>query len=75
MGEALKKKRKKKKEKYILNLLCFVLYLGLHLWHMEVPRLGVKSELTLPAYATSTAMQILICFCDLCQQFVALPDP
>ena len=25
-------------------------------WHMEDPRLGVKSELQLPAYATATAM-------------------
>ena len=37
-------------------LLSFVL-LGLHLQHMEVPRLGVKSELLLPAYARATAMQ------------------
>ena len=35
-------------------LLCFVFW-GLNLWHMEVPRLGVKSELLLPAYATATA--------------------
>ena len=34
---------------------CLVGFLGLHLWHMEVPRLGVKSELQLPAYATATA--------------------
>ena len=27
-----------------------------HVWHMEVPRLGVKSELQLPAYTTATAM-------------------
>ena len=28
---------------------CFVLFcfLGLHLWHMEVPRLGVKLEVQL----------------------------
>ena len=25
--------------------LCFLLFLGLHLWHMEGPRLGVKLEL------------------------------
>ena len=34
-------------------------FLGPHLWHMEVPRLGVKSELELPAYTsdpTATAM-------------------
>ena len=34
-------------------------FLGPYLWHMEVPRLGVKSDLQLPAYttATATAMQ------------------
>ena len=32
-------------------------FLGPHLWHMEVPRLGVKSKLHLPAYATATATQ------------------
>ena len=31
--------------------------LGLHLLHMEVPRLGVELELQLPAYTTATAMQ------------------
>ena len=30
-------------------------FLGLHLWHMEVPRLRVPSELQLPAYTTATA--------------------
>ena len=34
----------------------FFFFLGLHLWHTEVPRLGVKSELQLPAYVTATAM-------------------
>ena len=29
--------------------------LGPHLWHMEVPRLGVESELQLLAYTTATA--------------------
>ena len=33
--------------------------------HMEVPRLGVKSELQLPVYATDTAMQDLSHVCDL----------
>ena len=32
-------------------------FLGLHVWHMEVPRLGVESDLQLPAYTTATAMQ------------------
>ena len=26
------------------------------MWHMEVPRLGIQSELRLPAYARTTAM-------------------
>ena len=28
-----------------INFLFFFLFLGLHLWHMEVPKLGVKLEL------------------------------
>ena len=32
---------------------------------MKVPRLGVKSELQLPAYTTATATQDLSCVCDL----------
>ena len=32
---------------------------------MEVPRLGVKSELQLPAYTTATATQDPSCICDL----------
>jgi len=38
-----------------LAALVFV-FSGPHLWHMEVPRLGVKLELQLPAYFTGTAM-------------------
>ena len=33
--------------------------------HIEVPRLGVKSELLLPAYTTATAMPDLNLICDL----------
>ena len=33
----------------------FFLFVGLHLWLVEVPRLGVKSELQLPSYTTATA--------------------
>ena len=36
-----------------------------HLQHMEVPRLGVKLELQLPAYTTATAMLDLSLVCDL----------
>ena len=43
-------------------LFCF---LGLHLRHMEVPRLGVESELQLLVYATATATLDLSRVCDL----------
>ena len=33
-------------------------FLGLHLWHMEVPRLGVKMQLQLPARTTPQQRQI-----------------
>ena len=44
----------------------FVL-LGLQLWHMEVPRLGVQSEMQLPSSTTATAiaMRDRSRFCDL----------
>ena len=47
-----------------LSFHSFIL-LRLHLWHMEDPRLGVESELQLPAYTTATAMPDLRCVCDL----------
>ena len=37
-----------------------------HLWHMDVPRLGVKSELQLPAYTTAMPMQDPSHTYDLC---------
>ena len=43
---------------------CF-LFLGLHPWHIEVPRLGVKSELQLSAYTTVTATPDPSHACDL----------
>ena len=43
----------------------FICFLGLHPQHTEVPGLGVKSELYLPAYATATAMQDPSHVCDL----------
>jgi len=50
----------------LISCLCLFIYsfflfwgeggfLGLHPWHMEIPRLGVESELQLPACATATA--------------------
>ena len=38
------------------NLIFYFCFLGPHPGHMEVPRLGVKWELQLPAYTTATAM-------------------
>ena len=56
------------------NYFCF---LGVHSWHVEVPRLGVESELQLLVYTTATATQDLSCVCDLhhssCQR--QIPDP
>ena len=46
-------------------MFCFVSFLGLHLQHIEGPRLGVKLELHLPAYTTATATQDVILVCDL----------
>ena len=43
----------------------FFVFLGPHLWHMEASRLGVKSELQLPAYTTATATQDPNHVCDL----------
>ena len=40
---------------YYLFICLFWSFLGLHLWHMEVPRLRVQLELWPPAYATATA--------------------
>ena len=40
----------------------FIYFLfGVHQWHVEVPRLGVESELQPPAYATATADPSQVC--------------
>ena len=46
-------------------LFFFLVFLGPHPWHIEVPRLGVQSELQLPAYTIATAMPDLRHVCDL----------
>ena len=38
---------------------------ALHAWHMEVARLGVKSELQVLAYTTATVTQDPSSICDL----------
>ena len=50
---------------YNIVIQIFIFFLELHLWHVEVPRLGIKSELQLPAYVTAIAMPDLSCICDL----------
>ena len=48
-----------------LFCVCVCVFLGLHPWYTDVPRLGVKLELQLPAYATATATWDLSHVCDL----------
>ena len=44
--------------KTVLKPLSSILFFsGPHLWHMEVPRLGVELGLQLPTYAYTTATQ------------------
>ena len=38
--------------------------LGLHMWHMEFPKLGVQLELQLPVYTTATATGDLSRICE-----------
>ena len=58
-----------------LTLTCFYLFIYIiiiflalwaHLWHMEVPGLGIELELQLPAYTTATAILDLSHIYDLC---------
>ena len=50
---------------HLFFIFYFFAFLGLHPQHMEVPRLGVQSELQLPAYAPATATSDLSRVCDL----------
>ena len=47
------------------KIFFFFCFLGPHPQHMEVPRLGVKSDLQLPAYTTATATRDPSCVFDL----------
>ena len=55
----------------------FFAFWGPHLWHTEVSRLGVKSELQLSAYTTATAMWDPSLVCDLhpSSQQCQIPKP
>ena len=60
------------------GVFCFFLFfvfLRLRLWHMEVPRLGVKSELQLLAYTTATGARDPNRICDLHYKLTEMPDP
>ena len=46
-------------------VVCLFCFLGPHWQHMEAPRLGVHSELELPACTTATAMPDQSRICDL----------
>ena len=50
---------------YYSPFFFFLSLLGLHLWPMDVPRLGVYLELYLLAYTTATALPGLSHFFDL----------
>ena len=54
-----------KEHLYLFIIIIILLFLGPHLWHMEVPRLGVELELQLLAYATDTEMPDPSHVCDL----------
>ena len=58
-------------------LFCFILFcfVFLFLWHMEVSRLGVESELQLPACATAPAMPNPKLHLRPTLQLMATPDP
>ena len=55
-----------------LFIYLFFVFLGPHLWHMDVPRLGVESELQLLATATGTATWDLQ---SAPTKLMATPDP
>ena len=53
--------------KTFADFVCLLYFLGPHLQHMEVPRLGVELELQLLAYATAIATWDPSRICDLYQ--------
>ena len=50
---------------FVIIVVIIMCFLTPHLWHMDVPRLGVESELHLPAYPRATAMWGQSCVYDL----------
>ena len=52
-------------QSFVCLFLFLFLFLGPHLWHKEVPRLGVELNLQPPAYNTATATRDPSCVCEL----------
>ena len=49
----------------LLLIIIIICFLGPHLQHMKIPRLGVELEIQLPAYAIAIAMWNPSCFCNI----------
>ena len=85
VGSSIKNFQGHFKNKLILSLLpsllhlslFFKFFLGLHLWHMDVTRQGVKSQLQLLPHTTAMAIPDPSCVCELChslqQQWIFKP--
>ena len=67
MRQAGKRKHLFKGGIYMLFFFSFFLFFFTqpHLWHMEVPGLGVQPELQLPAYTITTAIRDPSCIGNL----------
>ena len=52
-------------ERQVLSVISIYLFIWLQVWHMEVPRLGVRLELQLPVYTHSHNNADLSCICNL----------
>ena len=65
VGETEKMIRYDNQKDFYCRFLLFFGFIGPHPQHMEVPRLGVKSKLQLPAIATAIAMPDLSHVCSL----------
>ena len=61
----LRPKQLQQSYKFLFIYLLFICSLGPHPQPMELPRLGVQSEVQVSAYTTATATQDLSRVCDL----------
>ena len=61
---------------YFYYVFIFV-FLGLHPQHIEIPRIGVQSELLLAGYTRAAEMPEPSCVCNLCQSSwqLLIPNP